>query len=506
MPRPRRTIDFSTLGRPPSRVRLAANIVRGVVAFSCLLSGLAISNPATATAPATGTSSGIAWQIGLQSDTVRVQRSFPGEIALWVKDLSTGQRYTFNAATPMYLASGIKLLVLAALFRQVEAGKIDLDQEVTYTPKDVRDGAPLLNYTRFGAKLSVRTLAEAMIQRSDNAATDLIIDKVGLEAVEQEIRNLELPNMGRITTLLDVRRLVYRSIDRRLANLSPIEIFELGVTRPLDARLDRVSERLGEPPGTFTVVDYVRAFDRYYAQGLNTAPIESMALFVEKLVAGQVVSQASSQAMLEIMLGTRTGRRRIRAGLPVGTDIAHKTGTQFRRICDFGLFFMPDHRPIVLIACIKGGRKARAEQVIAHLAQRTYFHLTPPSERRKIGPRPVLAPAGDGERGRGRTAGAPSNPSRRHGAEDDDVSSSGGVDDDVGVSDDDEESEEEIAEDELLTPTRRTGKKRNQGVDRDRIRNERRRHLRERRARPAPAPAPTTTDPVAPSPPVGPPT
>ncbi|MCB9653422.1 MAG: serine hydrolase [Deltaproteobacteria bacterium] len=483
MRRTRPILDRAIIARR-SRVAVLASC-----AVVCCAS-IARATPARTSASTPAWSSQIAWQTGLQTDTIRAQRSFPGEIALLAKDLSTGQRYTFNAATPMYLASGIKLLVLAALFRQVEAGEINLDKEVTYAPKDVRDGAPLLNYTRVGAKLSIRTLAEAMIQRSDNAATDMIIERVGIEAVEQEVKNLDLLNVGRITTLLDVRRFVYRGIDRRLTSLSPMDIFELGVTRPLEARLDRVSEHLGEPAGKFTVADYVRAFDRYYAQGLNTAPVESMASFLEKLVAGQVVSPASSQAMLEIMLGTRTGRRRIRAGLPLGTALGHKTGTQFRRICDFGVFFMPDQRPIVLVVCVKGGRKRRAEQIIARLAQRTYFQLTPPSERRRIGPRPVLAASSEEERGHGRTTvGAHGNSTRRNGSEEDD-------DSDVS-DDDDDESEEEISEEELLAPNNRSIQRR--GSKGDRLRSGRRRHQRGRRMRTTPPPT-TTTESVTPAP------
>src|SRR5690606_15617431 len=72
------------------------------------------------------------WPAALQSDVVRSARSFAGELALYVKDLSTGTRYTYNAATPMYLASTVKIPVMIELFRQVEAKQVSLDEELVY--------------------------------------------------------------------------------------------------------------------------------------------------------------------------------------------------------------------------------------------------------------------------------------------------------------------------------------------------------------------------------------
>ena len=50
------------------------------------------------------------WPVHLQSVVVKETRRFDGELALVVKDLGSGLRYTHNAATPMYLASGIKII------------------------------------------------------------------------------------------------------------------------------------------------------------------------------------------------------------------------------------------------------------------------------------------------------------------------------------------------------------------------------------------------------------
>jgi beta-lactamase class A len=324
------------------------------------------------------------WPVQLQSDVVRASRTFPGEFAVYVKDLATGTRYEYNSATPIYLASTIKLAVMIELFRQVEAKQISLDEELVYSAPDIRDGAPLLSFLRIGTPVSIQILLEAMIQQSDNAATDILIRHIGLDNVNRGLVKEGLFGFGPITTLLDVRRLMYQHIDPGTADLTPQQIFTLGVTRPLDMRLQMLTELLDRPPQSFTKLDWNRAFESYYELGYNTGPLEAVGTLLEALERGKIVNAARSRQMIEIMLGTQTGPRRMRAGLPPGTLVAHKTGTQYRRICDVGIFYMATNRPIVFAVCVKGGKKRQAEDVIARVARRTYWHLSPPAERKNL--------------------------------------------------------------------------------------------------------------------------
>jgi beta-lactamase class A len=333
------------------------------------------------------------WPIGLQSDVLKIARAFPGEFSLYVKDLSDGSKYTFNSATPMYLASGIKVAVMVALFKKIERGETSLDHQLIYKEEDVRDGAPLLSYLRVGTPVPIKILLEAMIQQSDNAATDLIIGHVGLDKVNLTLVEEGLFGFGPITTLFDVRRKMYGELDPRTEKFTPIEVATIGGLQPVEARVAKVVELLGEPPNKYTLPDFDRAAERYYASGLNTAPIEAMALLVENIVRGKVVSEAASKKMVEVMLGTETGQARIRGGLPISIPLAHKTGTQYRRIGDFGVFFLAGNRSIVFAAAVKGGKSSKqAEEVIGRLANRAYEHLATPEEReaaaKKVKPLP----------------------------------------------------------------------------------------------------------------------
>lgn len=325
------------------------------------------------------------WPIQLQRDVVKVARRYPGEFAMYVKDVESGVRYTYNAATPMYLASGIKILVMAALLKKVEGQDVSLSDELVYRAENLRDGSPLLSYLRDGTSISIEVLLDAMIQQSDNAATDMLIERIGVDALARLIKEEGLKGFGPITTLLDVRRLVLGRIDRRTEAFNPRQVFELRTTQPLEARIVKLTEMLDEPVGTFSVLDYYRAYDEYYEQGYNSASMESMGDLLERIVTERLVSPSASRRMLRILRGTQTGVNRIRAGLPAYVELAHKTGTQFRRTCDFGVFFMSRRRPIILAISVKNGRARSARELLmARLAERAYWHLSSPSERRRF--------------------------------------------------------------------------------------------------------------------------
>ena len=60
--------------------------------------------------------------------------------------------------------------------------------------------------------------------------------------------------------------------------------------------------------------------------------------------------------------------------------MAHKTGTQYQRICDLGIMYVEPQRPVVLAACMKGGSRAKGEELIALVARRTYELLAPDTD------------------------------------------------------------------------------------------------------------------------------
>jgi len=87
-----------------------------------------------------------------------------------------------NTAQSLPLASIFKLYVLDAVADAVKAGTVSWDDQLTVTEKGKAVGSGM--ELPVGAHISVRTAAEKMIATSDNMATDMLIGKVGTQAVE----------------------------------------------------------------------------------------------------------------------------------------------------------------------------------------------------------------------------------------------------------------------------------------------------------------------------------
>jgi len=320
------------------------------------------------------------WPGQLQDEVLKMyQAGFSGQIHLYVKDLSTGIRYTHNAATPTYIASVVKILFMVELFDQVERGEISLDDYVEFTSEDVRSGSPLFNYLPIGARLPVRVLVESMIQQSDNAASDLVANLIGLERINTGYKARGYHGIGQITRLLDVRHLVFGQLDSRITAFTPRQFRSIDFSKGGEAKAKKIREYLGSGGSKITSRSIDRAYRSYYKMGYNSATMESVGQLLEDLYSGNVVSSTASQMMIDILKGTQTGTGRISAYLPPTTPIAHKTGTQYRRTCDVGIIETPNKKSFVFSACIKGSKGVKRDEVIARLAY-TAFNLLSQNE------------------------------------------------------------------------------------------------------------------------------
>ena len=115
--------------------------------------------------------------------------SYQGEMSVFVDDLR-GHTVERNADEPFETASTIKTFILAALYLQVQRGKADLEEEIPYRQSQFVDGSGMLRALGVGARLRVKDTATMMIICSDNIATNMIIDYLGLETINACIREL----------------------------------------------------------------------------------------------------------------------------------------------------------------------------------------------------------------------------------------------------------------------------------------------------------------------------
>ena len=107
--------------------------------------------------------------------------AFDGEAAFLAHNLATGAEIGYQAERVMPTASTIKLLVLAELYRQAEAGLVDLEARLTIAPEDRRGGSGILKDLSPDVGLSARDHAVLMTALSDNTSTAVLVRLLGRE-------------------------------------------------------------------------------------------------------------------------------------------------------------------------------------------------------------------------------------------------------------------------------------------------------------------------------------
>lgn len=115
---------------------------------------------------------------------------FSGQAGFLVHDLKSDDRFGINQRQTFPTASMIKLPILVELFHQVAAGRLSLDEPREVRVVDQVGGSGLLRHLSPGIRLPIRDLAYLMISVSDNTATNLCIDLVGLDAVNRRMAAL----------------------------------------------------------------------------------------------------------------------------------------------------------------------------------------------------------------------------------------------------------------------------------------------------------------------------
>ena len=181
-------------------------------------------------------------------------------------DLDTGNYLDLNGEKIFPAASTIKFPILVALFEEVDAGRIKLNETLVMRRDLMTGGSGTLQYKRPGTKLSVLETVTKMITISDNTATNMIIDRLGGKAkLNQRFQSWGLQNT---------------------------------VVRNL----------LGDFKGT------------------NTTSAKDLVRLSALLANNQLLSDTSRSKALDIMRRVEN-RSLLPAGLGKGAVIAHKTGT-----------------------------------------------------------------------------------------------------------------------------------------------------------------------------------
>lgn len=117
---------------------------------------------------------------------------FKGKVWIFAKNLDTGKEYSLRGEEQVRTASTIKLPIMAETFRQVAEGKIAWTDEFTIETGKTSGGSGILREFSNGSKIDLKTAVNLMIVLSDNTATNLVLDKVSSNAVNDLMAKLGL--------------------------------------------------------------------------------------------------------------------------------------------------------------------------------------------------------------------------------------------------------------------------------------------------------------------------
>lgn len=225
---------------------------------------------------------------------------FQGKIWIYAKNLDTGKDYGLRADEAVRTASTIKLPIMAEAFRQVAAGKIKWTDELILTKDKKRGGSGILFEFSDDTKLDLRSAMHLMIVVSDNSATNLVLDKVTSDSVNEFMAQLGLKNT------LSMRKVFGGGDSKALTSDPANKAFGLGKSSPRD-----------------------------------------MVRLLEMLEKGEVVSKEASAEMIAILK-----RQQLKDGIGRGlttVESASKSGALDALRSDVGIIYTPRGRIAVAI-------------------------------------------------------------------------------------------------------------------------------------------------------------
>lgn len=106
-----------------------------------------------------------------------------------VEDLDRGLRFEHQPQEPFIAESIIKVPIMAAVYAAAERGDFSMEDTLALRQEDLVGGSGLLYALSPGLRLSIRDLVTLMIIQSDNTATNMLIDLIGKEQIDQTMRD-----------------------------------------------------------------------------------------------------------------------------------------------------------------------------------------------------------------------------------------------------------------------------------------------------------------------------
>lgn len=126
----------------------------------------------------------------LEEEVTEKIRRLPGKTGFYYENLVTGERAAYHEDERMMAASVIKLFVMTEAFVRFEEGTLSTDRIIRMKREDCVPSCGALTYLHDGIEVTVLDLVTLMIIFSDNTATNVLIDLLGIEEINRTIRRM----------------------------------------------------------------------------------------------------------------------------------------------------------------------------------------------------------------------------------------------------------------------------------------------------------------------------
>lgn len=270
-------------------------------------------------------------EVSLYRNVLRIREKHDlVELGISFYDFETTIQWSYNADTYFHAASTMKLAVLLGVFRQVERGELTLEAPVHVRNRftsivnqqpfmlDLANDADPGVYSNLGKTMPVRDLTYQMITTSSNLATNLLIEVVGVPAIQTALEEMEIGGIK-----------VLRGVEDQPA----------------------------------------------YDAGLNNEVTANGLLKLLRIIAEErAYSKSACREMLKIMLDQQF-KSGIPAGLPNAAQVAHKTGNISTVHHDAGIVYMKDRKPYVLVILTQFRAETGRTTAVAEISKDIFASL-----------------------------------------------------------------------------------------------------------------------------------
>ena len=242
-----------------------------------------------------------------------VETALGGRVGVMVRDTGNGAEMQHRADERFAMCSTFKWLLAGMVLSRSERGELALDEQLAYGEEDLLDYSPVTRERVQEGAMSVAELCRAAVMVSDNAAANLLLQRVGGPA--------------KLTAFL-------RDCGDDVTRLDRYEP-ELNSNLPGDER--------------------------------DTTTPRAMLQTMETLLLGNLLSPASRERLAGWLKSATTGRARLRAGLPRDWIVGDKTGTGANGAAnDVAIAWPPQRQPILIAAYLSGSSATYDELNGAH--------------------------------------------------------------------------------------------------------------------------------------------